>query len=143
MSRHLKIAFVSDNGRTISQHFGRAPYYVVVTVEDGHPIAWETRPRVVPHTQGHGHHGDSGHHDHHHNRAAGHGMGRHAAERHAAMLEQVGDCQVLIAGGMGMGAYRSMRDAGLQVIVTDRRSIEDAVRAYLEGTLPHRAERVH
>ena len=141
----MKIAFVSDNGRTISRHFGRARYYVAITVEDGQPIAWETRPRAVPHTQGHGHHhGSSEHHEHHHHdHAEGHGMGRHAAERHAAMLEQLRDCQVLIAGGMGRGAYRNIRDAGLEVIVTDLHAIEDAVRAYLDGTIAHREERVH
>jgi len=143
MSQSMKIAFVSDDGRTISQHFGRARYYVVVTVEDGQPIAWETRPRTLPHAQGHGHHhGHSGHHDHD-SPSAGHGMGPQAAERHAAMLEQLRDCQVLIAGGMGMGAYQNMSEAGLEVIATNMRSIEDAVRAYLDGTLVHQERRVH
>ena len=31
----MKIAAVSDDGITISQHFGRALLYVVVTAEDG------------------------------------------------------------------------------------------------------------
>ena len=31
----MKIAAITDDGTTISQHFGRAPYYVVVTVEAG------------------------------------------------------------------------------------------------------------
>ena len=31
----MKIAVITDDERTISQHFGRAPYYVVVTIEDG------------------------------------------------------------------------------------------------------------
>jgi predicted Fe-Mo cluster-binding NifX family protein len=30
----MKIAIVSDDGMTISQHFGRATYYVVVSVEN-------------------------------------------------------------------------------------------------------------
>jgi predicted Fe-Mo cluster-binding NifX family protein len=29
----MKIAAVSEDGITISQHFGRAPFYIVVTVE--------------------------------------------------------------------------------------------------------------
>ncbi len=35
----MKIAAVSEDGVTISQHFGRAPFYVVVTVEDGKIVA--------------------------------------------------------------------------------------------------------
>ena len=31
----MKIAVVSDDGVSISRHFGRAPYYVVLTVEGG------------------------------------------------------------------------------------------------------------
>ena len=31
----MKIAFITDDEKTISQHFGRAPYYLVITVEDG------------------------------------------------------------------------------------------------------------
>ena len=47
----MKIAAVSDDGTTISQHFGRAPFYVVVTVEDGRIVgprdARQDGPRAV------------------------------------------------------------------------------------------------
>ena len=42
----MKIAAVSDDGTTISQHFGRAQYYVVVTVEDGQLTDHETRDKL-------------------------------------------------------------------------------------------------
>jgi predicted Fe-Mo cluster-binding NifX family protein len=42
----MKIAAVSDDGTTISAHFGRAPFYVVVTVEDGRIVARETRDKM-------------------------------------------------------------------------------------------------
>ena len=34
----MKIAVITDDEKTISQHFGRAPYYMVFTIEDGHII---------------------------------------------------------------------------------------------------------
>jgi len=37
----MKIAAVSDDEITISQHFGRAPFYIVVTVEDGKIVNME------------------------------------------------------------------------------------------------------
>lgn len=52
--RSVKIAAVSEDGVTISQHFGRAPFYVVVTVEEGKVVAvqagrgWAERPAVDP-----------------------------------------------------------------------------------------------
>ena len=35
----MKIAAVTEDNITISQHFGRAPFYVVVTVENGKIVA--------------------------------------------------------------------------------------------------------
>jgi len=32
---HMKIAVITDDGKTISQHFGRSPYYLVLTIEEG------------------------------------------------------------------------------------------------------------
>jgi predicted Fe-Mo cluster-binding NifX family protein len=36
----MKIAAISEDGATVSQHFGRAPLYVVVTVENGKRTSW-------------------------------------------------------------------------------------------------------
>jgi len=46
----MKIAAISDDGTTISQHFGRAPLYVVVTVEEGKIVGQETRDKTGHHT---------------------------------------------------------------------------------------------
>lgn len=142
MGKRSKIAVVTNNGYTVSQHFGRARYYVVVTLEDGRPVAWETRERLIPHDGTHGHH-EHHHHEHHHHDGGPRGFGQRAGQRHAAMLEQLKDCDVLIAGGMGLGAYQNMTAAGLKVIVTDIRSIKEAVDAYIAGVLVNKQERVH
>ena len=42
----MKIAAVSDDGITISQHFGRAAYYVVVTVQNNQIVAREKRDKL-------------------------------------------------------------------------------------------------
>ncbi len=42
----MKIAAVSGDGITISEHFGRAPFYVVVTVEDGKIVSRERRDKM-------------------------------------------------------------------------------------------------
>ncbi len=39
----MKIAAITEDGTNISQHFGRAPLYVVVTVKDGKIVNRETR----------------------------------------------------------------------------------------------------
>ena len=55
----MKIALVTENENEISQHFGRAPFYMVVNVEDGKITQKEMRARTGHGTCvcGEGHHG--------------------------------------------------------------------------------------
>lgn len=131
----MKIAAITDDGVTISQHFGRAPYYAVLTVEEGKIVHRELRDKL-----GHAQFaGQEGHLD-----ASGrHGFGSGAADRHARMAASIPDCQVLLCRGMGWGAYESMRQAGITPIVTDIPEIEAAVRAYLEGEIVDHTEFLH
>ena len=131
----MKIAAITEDGTTISQHFGRAPLYVVVTVEDGEIVTRETRDKT-------GHHAFAAHQP---DSAPGErdGYGAGAQSRHASMMENIADCQVLIVGGMGWGAYESLKSNNIQPIVTDIKTIEEAVKLYLEDKLPNLMERLH
>lgn len=130
----MKIAVVTEDGNTVSQHFGRAPLYLVLTVEDGKITGKETREKA-------GHHTFGGHHHEAHGET--HGCGRGAEARHARMAETISDCQVLIAGGMGGGACDNLKSLNIEPVVTDVRSIDEAVKLYLDGKLPHLKERLH
>ncbi|OGN94670.1 MAG: hypothetical protein A2Z75_01805 [Chloroflexi bacterium RBG_13_50_10] len=66
-----------------------------------------------------------------------------AQVRHATMAQSIDDCQVLIVGGMGWGAYDSLKSRGIEPVVTDVEDIEEAVKLYLEGKLPNLMERLH
>lgn len=135
----LKIAVVTDNGERISPHFGRARYYKVFTVEDGHIVAEELRPRGMGgNGQGHGH-GRAGHAHHEHEHEHEHGHGHHD---HRGMLQPIADCQVLIAGGMGGPAFAAAQAAGLEVVLTGG-PIRAAVEAYLRGELTTDPRRLH
>jgi predicted Fe-Mo cluster-binding NifX family protein len=59
------------------------------------------------------------------------------------MAEAIADCQALLCGGMGMGAYESMRARDIQPIVTDLVSIDEAVRAFLDGKIVDQVNRLH
>jgi predicted Fe-Mo cluster-binding NifX family protein len=63
--------------------------------------------------------------------------------RHSMMALGTMDCQVIIAGGMGWGAYEKMKDLGVNPIITDVVMVEDAVRQYIAGTLRNIMDRVH
>ncbi len=132
----MKIAAVSEDGTNISQHFGRAPLYVVVTVEGGKVENKETRDKT-------GHHTFAAHQ--HPNIAPGerHGYDAGSQVRHNSMAETIADCQVLIAGGMGQGAYENMKSRNIETIVTDIRDIDGAVKLFIQGKLPSMMERLH
>jgi predicted Fe-Mo cluster-binding NifX family protein len=134
----MKIAAVSEDGVTISQHFGRAPFYVVITVEDGKIVSREQRDKL-----GHAHFAGEPHEEAHGDDPRGHGFDPAAQNRHARMAAAIGDCQVLLARGMGAGAYQSMEQAGVRPIVTDIAVIDEAVLAYLSGQILDHTERLH
>ncbi len=132
----MKIAAISEDGFTISQHFGRAPLYVVITVEEGKIVNKETRAKAGHHTFAAQPHADP---------APGerHGYDAGSQARHTSMAQTISDCQVLLAGGMGWGAYESMRSYNIEPVVTDVESIEEAVHLYLDGRLTNLMERLH
>jgi predicted Fe-Mo cluster-binding NifX family protein len=132
----MKIAAVSDDGMTISQHFGRAAYYVVVTIQDNQIVAREQREKM-----GHAQFGGETHAKG--NDPRGHGFDSASQSRHGRMAGAIADCQVLLARGMGAGAYDSMRAANIRPIVTDIPTIDDAVKAYLDGAIVDHIERLH
>lgn len=131
----MKTACITDDGRTISQHFGRAPCSVVYAVEDGHVVSREMRNKL-----GHqqfqaeeradeedGHHGTS---------AASH-------DKHVEMAQVISDCEVLLCRGMGSGAYQSMLRLGIQPTVTEVGDLEAPVQSYIGGCPEDHPERLH
>jgi len=115
----FKIAFATEDGDTISGHFGKAPYYKVVVVDGGQVVSQEVRAKA--------------HHDN------GHGPGH----SHADMFASIADCQVLVVGGMGTPAHQAALAHGLKVIATGQRDIAAAIEAYLNDTLQENPLLIH
>ena len=85
-----------------------------------------------------GHNHFAGQEDPHAPHGGPHGYDTASQRRHA-----IADCQVLIAGGMGMSAYDGMKSYNIEPVVTDVKNIEEAVKLYLQGKLPNLMERLH
>jgi predicted Fe-Mo cluster-binding NifX family protein len=134
----MKIATVSENGTAICQHFGRAPLHVILTIENGKVINKETRTRAAQNICA-CHHGSEGDcHDGH-----SHSSDPASQTKHAGMADSIADCQVLIAGGMGYGAYESLKNRGITPIITDVEDINEAVDLFLKGKLVNLMEKLH
>jgi predicted Fe-Mo cluster-binding NifX family protein len=131
----VKIAAITDDGKTISMHFGRAQHYLVCTVEDGQITARELRAKL-----GHQQFADEPHET---DDERGHGFGAGAASRHNRMMASIADCEALLVRGMGRGAYLSAQEANVKPIVTDIEDIEEAVQAYINGTIVDYTDKLH
>jgi predicted Fe-Mo cluster-binding NifX family protein len=118
-----KIAIPTDDGETISRHFGQAKYFQVITLED-HQVAGSELVEKASHQ-----HGD-------HSQAEGVHPGQQ-------MVAAISDCQVLIAGGMGTPAFNRATAAGLTVFLTETSFVQAAVQAYLAGTLENDLSLIH
>lgn len=90
----------------VFQHFGRTPAFKVYEVSDGKVLSGE-----VIDTNG-----------------TGHGA-------LAGFLADI-EAEVMICGGIGGGAIAAMNEAGIKVYAGASGSADDAVNAYVAGTLP-------
>jgi len=132
----MKIAVITDDGKTISQHFGRARYYQVIEIKNGEVVNRETRDKVG--------HSEFAHREHRHlDSVEGSGMDPASHSKHTRMAETISDCSALICGGMGRGAYQSMETVGVKPIVTKIENIDEVVEAYLKGDLKDHIEMLH
>lgn len=131
----MKIAVITDDGKTISQHFGRALHYQVLTIEEGKVVDREMRDKL-----GHSQFSAVGPEEHAHEQ---HGVDEASHSKHSQMAASIADCQVVVCGGMGMGAYESMRRLNIQPVVTDVQDIDTAVEAYIAGRLVDHTEKLH
>jgi predicted Fe-Mo cluster-binding NifX family protein len=132
----IKIAAITDDGKTISQHFGRAPYYLVATIENGQIAKREVRNKL-----GHAHFASQPHPEEQPGQS--HGMDAVSHNKHLQMAEAIADCEALLCRGMGMGAYESMKAVGIRPVVTDIESIDEAFMAYMGGNIVDQVERLH
>ena len=126
-----KIAFVTDDGATISSHFGRAMYYEICTLDGTTVVSRERVPKSGHHSQGQ--HAPGQEHQH------GHGHGHD----HGGMISPISDCTVLVARGMGMGAHNALRAMGITPLLADEQTIDAALEKYLAGSLVTNDRRLH
>ncbi len=105
----MKIAIPTNDQRSISQHFGRSKGFLIVEVQDNkvksksyqennmtaHALSGVQLPDAEHHHA----------HDHHHHH--GHGQHHHS---HEGIFKALGNCHLVIAGGMGRRLYQDFAD---------------------------------
>jgi predicted Fe-Mo cluster-binding NifX family protein len=151
----MKIAVVSNDGRSISAHFGRARSFVVATVAEGKVTQREMRDKDQC-AHGHHKHGDGhDHHDHDHTQEgetlSGGQIGVGGAsipaaaqqDPHQQAVAAIADCDVVLSRGMGQGMFRNLRRANIRPVLTTIVEVDEAIAAFLEGRLEEHPDLVH
>jgi predicted Fe-Mo cluster-binding NifX family protein len=132
----MKIAFATDDGRTISSHFGRASHYMVITIENGQLVQHEMRDK--PNHNHFAHEPNPGHDE-----SQPHGFDPASQDRHVQMAEVIRDCEAMLCKGMGRGAYESLRAMNIRPLVTDIAAVDEAAIAYANGQIVDHTEKLH
>lgn len=113
----MKIAIASEDGGSVSSHFGRSRCFVVFEAEDGRVAGHEVRAR-----EGSGCAGGEHRHDPPHT--------------HEALVTLLADCDAVLCGGMGWRAAEELKAHGIEpVIMAEPMAPEAAAQAFLDGTL--------
>lgn len=135
----MKIAIVSDDGQTISRHFGRAKKYIVYSCEQDNITERKTIPKIDFC------HSSNRHRDRHKHRSdsSGNGFGRRAKVSHEKLFDYIKDCDILLSRGMGQGAYRDLQHLGIRPVITDIEDIKSAIQAVMDETIIDHVENLH
>ena len=116
----MKLAFPTRDNETISRHFGKMTGMVVITLEDGTETVREVRDMAAMPACGAGHHG-----------------------RPDFVASILADCDVVIANGVGMPLSERISSEGTEVVLTQTRTIDEALAAYLDGSIRHEPTLAH
>jgi predicted Fe-Mo cluster-binding NifX family protein len=117
----MKVAVPTQDGTSISQHFGRSKSFFVFDIDDGKIVGRVVRDNTfTAHAKGECHEG----HDHSHP----HG--------HGEIVDALRDCESVLCYGMGWRAAEALKEGGINAfILQEEMSPEEAVEKYILGNL--------
>ena len=121
----MRIAIPTDDGASISGHFGRSAAFLIFETEDGRITGRSTRTNHAKHTQG----------------SCGQHSAGSQAHSHTGILSALEGCEVVICAGMGSRAAEALKAGGVrEIVVTTPGLVEETVLAFLSGTLTGQAK---
>ncbi len=122
----MNIAIPSNDGLTVSAHFGRSRGFIVFKTSKQEILSEEYRENTVT---GHALGQHTEHTEEHH-----HQNGEHT-HSHTGILGVLADCEAVIAGGMGQRLFNDLTGAGKKVFVSREENARQAVKLLLTDQL--------
>jgi len=115
----MKIAIATDDKINISNHFGRAKGFMVFQLEDDKVISEEYRENI------------------------GKSDGSCGSCNHSAMIGNIKDCQVVISYGMGQKIYDDLTENKINAVITEEKTVKEAMVRFLGNDLKNRTDKLH
>ena len=118
----MRIAIPTNDGTSVSDHFGRSAAFLIFDIENGQITNRETRTNGARHQHAEG-------------TCQQHPAGN-PSHSHAGILAALSGCETVICTGMGHRAAEALKAAGIKpVVVASAGPAEAAVLAFLAGEL--------
>lgn len=110
----MKIAIASDDGKTISEHFGRVLGFNIFEIKNKKIIKNEYRKNI------------------------GKSSGECSSCDHDIMINNIKDCGVVISYGMGKRIYEDLIANNMIPIITEENNVHEAIQSFLTSNLVNR-----
>jgi predicted Fe-Mo cluster-binding NifX family protein len=118
----MRIAVPTNDGTSVSPHFGRSAGFLVFEVEDGRIKSHELRSNTMQHSHAEG--------------GCGHDPVQPEHPSHDRIVVALAGCDVVICAGMGWRAAQALKAGGIgEVVFATPGPAEEAVAAFLAGKL--------
>lgn len=115
----MKVAIATDDKETISHHFGKAHGFMIYELRNNEIIHKEHRENIGKNT------------------------GECGSCNHENMINNLRDCNFVICYGMGHRIYNDLISNGIQPLVTDEKTISNAIDKFINNDLKNRVEKLH
>ena len=118
----MKIAVASDDRISISNHFGRTKGFMVFNLKDNKIEDYEYRV----------------------NDFTGHARNQHdeaVQDKHSTIVDHLKDCQVIVTRGMGQRLYDDLKNADVEVYITNENGVDSAVEQYINDELDNNPDK--
>ncbi len=125
----MKIVVPSNDNKKISKHFGKSKGFVILQIENDKIISREYRENDFT---GHAKSAEHNHENHHHH---------DEQHSHEGIFRVIGDCDIVIGGGMGRRLYNDFKGRNIEVYITEESDIDSALQLYLENRLDNNEEK--
>jgi len=117
----MRIAVPTNDGTSISEHFGRSAAFLIFETENGKIKSHRLKNNAGKHSHPRGEHKDPS-------------TGVHSHD-HAGILTTLEGCEMVICAGMGHGAAEALKGRGMQIVFAAPGPADETVAAYLDGKL--------